>query len=63
MGRCKFCFFHFVEEFLVLIDFCHFGNLKSYLIKNRNQFINQLNELGDMQPENEILVENDKEAK
>ena len=42
--------FHFVEEFLVLIDFCHFGNLKSYLIKNRNQFINQLDGSGKMQP-------------
>ncbi len=42
--------FHFVEEFLVLIDFCHFGNLKSYLIKNRNQFVNQLSGSGEMQP-------------
>ena len=41
---------HCVEEFLVLIDFCQFGNLKSYLMKNRNQFINQLNEFGEMQP-------------
>ena len=41
--------FHFVEEFLVLIDFCQFGNLKSYLIKNRSQFINQLNGSGEMQ--------------
>jgi hypothetical protein len=32
-------------------------------MENRNHFINQLNELGDMQPENEILVENDQEAK
>ncbi len=32
-------------------------------MENRNQFINQLNELGDMQPENEILVENDQETK
>ena len=46
-------FFHFVEEILVIIDFCEFGNLKSYLIKHRDEFINQLNELGDMQPVNE----------
>ena len=55
--------FHFVEEFFVIIDYCEFGNLKSYLMENRNNFINQLNELGDMQPENEILVENDQEVK
>jgi hypothetical protein len=39
-----------VEKFLVLIDYCEFGNLKSYLIKNRNQYINQLNGSGEMQP-------------
>jgi hypothetical protein len=43
-----------IEEFLVLIDFCQFGNLKSYLTKNRNHFMNQLNGSGDMQPENEM---------
>ena len=42
--------FHFVEKFLVLIDYCAFGNLKSYLIKNRNQFVNQLSGSGEMQP-------------
>jgi hypothetical protein len=45
--------FSIVEEFLVLIDYCEFGNLKSYLIKNRNHFINQLNGSGEMQPEYE----------
>ncbi len=39
-----------VEEFLVLIDYCQFGNLKSYLMKNRNQFVNQLSGSGEMQP-------------
>ena len=45
--------FSIVEEFLVLIDYCEFGNLKSFLIKNRNHFINQLNGSGEMQPEYE----------
>ncbi len=45
--------FSIVEHFLVLIDYCQFGNLKSYLIKNRNQFINQqLNRSGEMQSKN-----------
>jgi|LakMenE18May11ns_1017448.scaffolds.fasta_scaffold8213043_2 hypothetical protein len=44
--------FSIVEEFLVLIDFCQFGNLKSYLIKNRNQFVNQLSGSGEMLSEN-----------
>jgi serine/threonine protein kinase len=42
--------FLIVEKFLVLIDYCQFGNLKSYLIKHRNQFINQLSGSGEMQP-------------
>ena len=46
----NFVFFKCIEEFLILIDYCEFGNLKSYLIKNRNQFINQLNGSGEMQP-------------
>ena len=41
-------FFHFVEEFLVVIDFCQFGNLKSYLTGHRDEFVNQLNASGDM---------------
>jgi hypothetical protein len=51
--KLKILFFSIVEEFLVLIDYCEFGNLKSYLIKNRNHFINQLNGSGEMQPEYE----------
>ena len=51
--KLQILFFSIVEEFLVLIDYCEFGNLKSYLIKNRNHFINQLNGSGEMQPEYE----------
>ncbi len=50
----SFCSFLIEEKFLVIIDFCQFGNLKSHLTDHRDQFINQLNELNNMQPENEI---------
>jgi hypothetical protein len=43
------------EEILVIIDFCRFGNLKSYLIKHRDKFINQLTTLGNLLPENETV--------
>jgi hypothetical protein len=43
----------FVEEIFIIIEFCPFGNLKSFLIKNRNKFINELNAIGNMLPENE----------
>ncbi len=55
-------FFQFVEEFLVLIDFCQFGNLKSYLLKHRDQFINQLNGSGEMQTE-DVTTETETIAK
>jgi hypothetical protein len=51
---------HFVrsilEEILVIIEFCKFGDLKSYLIKHRDQFINELDSLGNMPPTNETAA-------
>ncbi|XP_046654437.1 vascular endothelial growth factor receptor 1-like isoform X1 [Daphnia pulicaria] len=43
------------EEILVIIDFCRFGNLKSYLIEHRDKFINQLNALGNLLPGDETV--------
>ncbi|EFX70666.1 hypothetical protein DAPPUDRAFT_256719 [Daphnia pulex] len=54
MGACTKT--HVKEEILVIIDFCRFGNLKSYLIKHRNKFINQLNELDNFLPEDETVL-------
>jgi hypothetical protein len=52
----SFCSFLIEEKFLVIIDFCQFGNLKSHLTDHRDQFINQLNELNNMQPVNEVDI-------
>ncbi|XP_059350096.1 LOW QUALITY PROTEIN: fibroblast growth factor receptor 1-like [Daphnia carinata] len=46
-------------ELLVIIDYCPFGNLQSYLIKERNTFVNQLDEIGDLQLLNESLEINE----
>ncbi|EFX62888.1 hypothetical protein DAPPUDRAFT_119760 [Daphnia pulex] len=43
MGACTNT--NIKEEILVIIEFCKFGDLKSYLIKHRDQFINELNAL------------------
>jgi hypothetical protein len=51
------------EEILVIIDFCRFGNLKSYLIEHRDKFINQLNALGNLLPEDETMEINTPSAK
>jgi hypothetical protein len=63
MGIDNFVVSFCIEEFLVLIDFCQFGNLKSYLIKNRSQFMNQLNGSGEMLESEKITTETDPIAK
>ncbi|KZS19478.1 Uncharacterized protein APZ42_014075 [Daphnia magna] len=35
-------------ELLIIVEYCRFGNLQTYLINQRNQFINQLDEFGNM---------------
>ncbi|XP_045034375.1 vascular endothelial growth factor receptor 1 isoform X5 [Daphnia magna] len=42
-------------ELLVIIDYCRYGNLQSYLIKRRNTFFNQLDEVGNLQLTNEFV--------
>ena len=37
---------------MLIIDFCRFGNIKSYLTEHRDKFVNQLNELGNLLSEN-----------
>ena len=33
---------------MIILEYCQFGNLQSYLIKNRNSFINQVDESGNL---------------
>jgi hypothetical protein len=40
----------FLEEILVIIDYCRFGNLKSFLFENRDKFVNELNGIGTTLP-------------
>ena len=39
----------FVGELLVIVEYCRFGNLQNHLMKNRNNFVNQVDELGNME--------------
>ena len=34
---------------MVIVEYCRFGNLQNYLMKNRNNFVNQVDELGNME--------------
>jgi hypothetical protein len=40
----------------VLIEYCRYGNLLSYLIKHRKSFVNQVNSEGYLVPMNETAV-------
>ena len=37
-------------QLLVIVEYCQFGNILDYLVEQRNSFINQLNELGSINP-------------
>ena len=50
-------FFYFAEELLVIIDYCRFGNLQTYLTQQRETFIDQLNEFGDLPSRSEAAGE------
>ena len=48
-----------VGELLIIVEYCRFGNLQNYLIKNRNDFINQVDEFGNMRIETTKTKETD----
>lgn len=47
--------FDWIGELLLIIDYCRFGNLQSYLIKQRNKFLNQLDDFGNLNLPNEFV--------
>ena len=44
----------FTGELLVIVEYCRFGNLQTYLINHRRNFINLVDEFGIIRPENEV---------
>ncbi|KAK4010278.1 hypothetical protein OUZ56_019424 [Daphnia magna] len=40
-------------ELLIIVEYCRFGNLQSYLVNHRSSFINLVDEFGNMRPNNE----------
>ncbi|KAI9558029.1 hypothetical protein GHT06_014782 [Daphnia sinensis] len=41
-------------ELLVILEYCRFGNLQTYLIKHRNSFINEVDEFGNLKIDGEV---------
>ncbi|XP_046456190.1 vascular endothelial growth factor receptor 2-like [Daphnia pulex] len=42
------------RELFVIVEYCRFGNLQTYLINHRNNFVNQVDELGNLLSDAEI---------
>ena len=48
---------------MIIVEYCRFGNLQTYLLNNRKDFVNQLDEFGNMKAdddETEYSVAKDK---
>ena len=39
---------------MVIVEYCRFGNLQTYLINHRSNFINLVDEFGNIRLENEM---------
>lgn len=52
-NRTFWILFLHTGELLVIVEYCRFGNLQSYLIRHRNHFINQLDEFGNLKTQND----------
>uniref|UniRef100_A0A0P5A089 receptor protein-tyrosine kinase n=1 Tax=Daphnia magna TaxID=35525 RepID=A0A0P5A089_9CRUS len=45
-------------DLLVILEYCRFGNLQTYLMKHRNSFVNQLDEFGSLKTNGEVVNHN-----
>ena len=53
MKVSRFYFFSppkWTGDLLVIVEYCCYGNLQNYLIRNRNRFVNQVDDHGYMNP-------------
>lgn len=40
-------FITFAGELMVIVEYCRFGNVQNFLLRNRKCFINQINPIND----------------
>lgn len=40
----------YTGELLVIVEYCRYGNIQNYLIRNRSNFINQVDARGYINP-------------
>jgi hypothetical protein len=41
-----------IGELFIIVEYCRFGNLQTYLVNSRNNFINQVDEFGELKAKN-----------
>jgi hypothetical protein len=41
-----------IGELFIIVEYCRFGNLQTYLVNSRNNYINQVDEFGELKAEN-----------
>ena len=39
---------HISGDLMMILEFCPFGNVRNYLISNRNRFVNTFNDIGEI---------------
>jgi hypothetical protein len=42
-----------IGELFIIVEYCRFGNLQTFLTNNRNNFINQVDEFGELKAKND----------
>ena len=47
---------------MIIVEYCRFGNLQSYVLKNRNYFINLVDEFGNMKIDTKTSGESDNDT-
>ena len=45
---------YFLGELLVIVEYCRFGNLQSFLINHRKNFVNLVDEFGNLKTQDEL---------
>ena len=52
-NNSKIISFYFISlgDLLLIVEYCRFGNLQSYLINHRSRFVNQLDQFGMLKPD------------
>jgi hypothetical protein len=50
--------FPFLGELLVIVEYCRFGNLQSFLINHRANFVNLVDEFGNLKTLDEMVSNN-----